>query len=978
MSQNIYRFFFLFLCVVGIFPLQAQYSWQNLGPDNRGGITRALAFDANGHILAGAQGGGLWRSTDGGESWQRVTTYDQAGGNPNITSIAVSGQTIYVGTGATRFRRPYVITEFNYNPDLYDYRETAEFMKGNLGGLPGGGVFVSTDNGATWSNNNATYSEATTGIYQGPFTDIMKVYTKDSRVFVATPNGLFYSDDNLQNITKSSGSDFFEENLIWDVEAAAGQVILAAAHKEGRNTFDSLYISWNGGSSFQVVVNDVLYGAGTQPLGFAGTEIAVAPSDPNIVYVASTQASLEVSGVFRYDIAADTWERVAPRGNPGFTPLANNGRDAFVLEVFPDNSNELILAGNSWYTYLEGRGWTQTAQHTNPTRADYLPRSQYVVAFDPSNSSRLFVGTSNAIMRSDDGGESFFQRTKGYEACVTYSVSAFGLEIEGDEPAVYESVLAGTQINGIIYNRHFLEDKPSSQAFGVISNTNFSEVSASALYPGAIVAQGNDGGLVRSLNFGDNFEAFYGFPISPQVTNLIIPNSVDTIIDRPNDTQAGGNLNNNPVPAQSTWVLDEYVPNSVLTNPNLTTEEVQAASGSYVFFCSKNYVWAVNGAFGDGLQVKWNRITNALVDGVTEHLTAITASGDDQHTLYVGSSKGNIWRIDRAHDLENFDVDENITKLNIDFVSFITFTMTDRSVTSMAVDPQNPNRLVVTFAGYGPNVQSVPGFVWATDSALSDAPGFGTVNSPNGEGNQPFYSAAFAIEDGNSVLLLGGEKGLYSVRGLEVTSYSSGQLPQPYNWPNYNLPAWTDEFGQEFGNVPVYDIFVRRYKSRVKESALIRDEIRSTYLPDEDTTVFDTIQVERDNLQLAADQTIFVATYGRGIWSTTSIAPQRQGQLPEDALLPEALSVRFFPNPAQAGSQGTLRLDLTEKADVRVEVLGLDGRRHQQQQASLLAGPNRDLSLDLGGLAAGLYLIRVEVQGETQRSSHTLKAVISE
>ena len=33
---------------------------------------------------------------------------------------------------------------------------------------------------------------------------------------------------------------------------------------------------------------------------------------------------------------------------------------------------------------------------------------------------------------------------------------------------------------------------------------------------------------------------------------------------------------------------------------------------------------SVNGAFGDGLQVKWNRLTNSLVDGATEFLTAIS------------------------------------------------------------------------------------------------------------------------------------------------------------------------------------------------------------------------------------------------------------------------------------------------------------------------------------------------------------------
>jgi len=53
--------------------------WTQRGPYNIGGRTRAIALDVTNEniILAGAVTGGLWRSTDGGNSWMHCTTPDQ-------------------------------------------------------------------------------------------------------------------------------------------------------------------------------------------------------------------------------------------------------------------------------------------------------------------------------------------------------------------------------------------------------------------------------------------------------------------------------------------------------------------------------------------------------------------------------------------------------------------------------------------------------------------------------------------------------------------------------------------------------------------------------------------------------------------------------------------------------------------------------------------------------------------------------------
>ncbi|TAE47088.1 MAG: T9SS C-terminal target domain-containing protein [Bacteroidetes bacterium] len=970
---HIYRIFLGTWLIAGMLTAQAQYSWSNLGPDNLSSPVRALAYDAQGRLLAGAQGGGLWRSANEGESWERIASFDDAGGNPNISSIAVSGNLIFVATGAVKFTRTYSVSRLNFNP-TYDYRTDPTGFKGYLDGQPGGGVFVSTDNGATWSNANAT----TTGTfgsgtlnYKGPFTSIQKVLVKGNRVFVATAEGLFYSDDNLATIQKSEGPDFFKTRVVFDVEAAAGDVVMATVHEDSNSPVDSVGISYDNGTTFTLIKNTLLYPNEGQEFSRSRAELAVAPSDPNIVYLAGAQSNEEVSGIWRFNVAENRWITYGPSGSAGFSPLGSNGRNAFVLAVFPDNANEVILAGQNWFTYKQDRGWTNsTAQHSNPNRTNYIPRSMLTVLFKPGDPKTMVIGTTARIIVSKDRGVKFAGRTRGFETGFAYSAASFSTQIEGEDPNTYDAVVGGTGNIAMVYNRHYTESGPSKQSFGqlpvivegALQVNNYTEVAVSVLHPGSILAQGSDGGLVRSLNFGETFEKFYGTPISPQVKNLI-PAVTDTFIDRASGTAAGGVLFNGPTPAQSTWVLDEVIPENLLDRADLTEEELLAGSDSYVFFCSRNYVWLVNGALGDGLQVKWNRITPQLVNGSTEFLTAITVSGDTNHTVYVGSSQGNLWRITRAHDLANFDVATNITQINNQVVNNL-FQMSGRWISSLAVDPKNPNRLIVTYAGFGGNVANVPTFVWVTDSARAAAPVFGQFLSFAVK--EPIYSAQY-VEDPaetGSVLLLGAQTNLYSVRGISRST----------NPRFYNVASRTEEFTNALGSVPVYDVFVRRYVSRLRESALVRKEVRVRTLPN-GTVVTDTVELEKDNLILSKDNSIYVATLGRGFWSTASTSVKRDAGNPGEVPVVEKEQVILYPNPTQGTTY--LGVEVPYESSVSIQLLGIDGRQISQRYETLVSGSYEfDLVTDV--LTPGIYLVRVEIENEKGRTVHVQKAVILE
>jgi len=84
----------------------AGYRWRNLGPD-RGGRSIAVSGVKGrpDEAYFGAVGGGLWKTTDGGENWAPVT--DGQITSASVGAVAVSESNpdlVFIGTGETCIR----------------------------------------------------------------------------------------------------------------------------------------------------------------------------------------------------------------------------------------------------------------------------------------------------------------------------------------------------------------------------------------------------------------------------------------------------------------------------------------------------------------------------------------------------------------------------------------------------------------------------------------------------------------------------------------------------------------------------------------------------------------------------------------------------------------------------------------------------------------------------------------------------------
>ena len=338
---------------------------------------------------------GVYRSTDGGESWRKVLggenieSVEISLSNPEI-AYAASADAIYrssdggqswqrVSGGAEGWGPPGIRAGFPIDLQV-DPRDPNRIFANNYGG----GNFLSTDGGRTWTAASAGYTGA-------QVRDITVDPAAPGRVFAAARSGIFASSDGGSTW---SGLNYPPQAAMeWYVVAldpTAPQHVLAANNWSG-----VLLQSTDRGQNWVPVSRR----PGEQ---IAWRAIAFAPSDPSTVY-AGTSAFYSAGTFDPQMLAGGIY--VSHNGGSSWAP-ANDERfaDANVSElaIAPDSS-QIVYAATGNYGLLKttdgGLSWTLLPL-TNVTS----PRAMSV-AIHPTDPNAVYVGLRQAgLYRSTDGG----------------------------------------------------------------------------------------------------------------------------------------------------------------------------------------------------------------------------------------------------------------------------------------------------------------------------------------------------------------------------------------------------------------------------------------------------------------------------------------------------------------------------------------------------------------------------------------------
>ncbi len=393
--------------------------WLERGPGNFGGRTRAILIDLNdasrNTLFVGGSTGGIFKNTnikDVNSKWSRINDWMS---NLSIGALAQDPRNpkiMYAGTG-----------------------------DGDGGDVAGSGIFKSMDRGNTWqqlsSTNNTLFSTISS----------IAVSPDSSYVFAATFSGIYKSKDfgnSWQKVLGSGGSYGDTSPKFYRIQAFAGGIIYTCST-------NSTYKSTQGGD--QGTWKDLNNAGNGYPSGWLRTELAVAPSDPKIIYITGNHNGID-SLIYRSDDGGDSWsQKSSPAwvdgcGSKPVTKDFTRGQAFYdlTLAISPTDPNLVYVGGVDQFISRNGGGnWTQTTYWPGCTNKQYAHADQHAAIFEPNNPNVMYTGTDGGIFRADNasGTPVYSDRNNLY-----VTTQAYACAIHPGEGINY--YLAGFQDNGTI------------------------------------------------------------------------------------------------------------------------------------------------------------------------------------------------------------------------------------------------------------------------------------------------------------------------------------------------------------------------------------------------------------------------------------------------------------------------------------------------------------------------------------------------
>ncbi|MEO7273014.1 MAG: glycosyl hydrolase [Vicinamibacterales bacterium] len=343
--------------------------WRSIGP-LRGGRSIA-ASGVKGRpreAYFGAVGGGLWKTTDGGEAWAPVT--DGQLGSSSVGAVAVSES----------------------NPDVLFIGMGESCIRGNI--MPGDGVYKSSDAGKTWTHVGFAGSQAISKIRVHPTNpDIVYVASFGKYGAASDERGVFKSTDGGKTWKKTLFRDTRTGAVDIAMDRRNPSVLYAALWEAYRVEYQmssggpgsGLFKSTDGGDTWTEITRNPGLPAGV--VGRIG--VAISGADSNRLYALVEN---ENGGLFLSDDAGATWQ------------LANTDRNvrqrAFYythVTADPVAKDTVYLLNVSAYRSVDaGKTLTSIGGGTHSDHHDLW--------IDPDNPKHLVLGNDGGGAISMSGG----------------------------------------------------------------------------------------------------------------------------------------------------------------------------------------------------------------------------------------------------------------------------------------------------------------------------------------------------------------------------------------------------------------------------------------------------------------------------------------------------------------------------------------------------------------------------------------------
>ena len=363
--------------------------WSTIGPCNIGGRVRAIGLQPTpqgGEIIwVGAAGGGLWKSTDLGSSYTVIDDIDLSLAITSISVDPLDPNNIYVSTG--------------------------EGFSFQTIGLPGAGIFRSTDGGNSfdllpatandefyWVNKVVADPHVAKHLYA-----VVLDFNQDGSVFGAPFNGGGILKESFDS--GDTWKDVFTDDLLTDIDIhpTNPNVQVVSGHgtvrvRDGNNWLEQT-------------------GSGPDDIGnFSGRiEIAMSAIKDQIMYALVNDEAIDgLAIIYKSVDGGDDWDQVSANTSIFSSGSFGNYSNTIWVDPLDDDQETIYLGGvdlwkstDSGQTFTRISDWRLHNSFTNlgVTEGIQLHADQHIIM--PSltygkNNPKVYIGNDGGIQKADD------------------------------------------------------------------------------------------------------------------------------------------------------------------------------------------------------------------------------------------------------------------------------------------------------------------------------------------------------------------------------------------------------------------------------------------------------------------------------------------------------------------------------------------------------------------------------------------------
>ena len=354
------------------YSMLSAFTYRPVGPTRGGRVTTVAGVASDPAVFyMGTTGGGVWKTTDYGQSWKNIS--DGYFSTPSIGAIRVApsdAEIIYVGTGSDGIRSN-VIT--------------------------GKGVYKSTDAGKTWKFAGLKSAGQIGAVEVHPLHPDTVYVAAIGNAFGPNPErGVFRSYNGGETwekilfISDSTGASDLElapddPNTVyacmWRAERKPWTII-SGSDKEG-----GIYKSTDGGNTWIKLKEGLPSGL------FGKSDLAISPANPQQIW-ALIEAPEGKGGVYRSDDRGETWHLVSTKKELLDRPFYYCN-----IDINPQNDSVLFVSATQfWKSTDGGKSWKKKSVPHGDNHGIWM---------NPTDSLLFIQANDGGANITRDGGETW-------------------------------------------------------------------------------------------------------------------------------------------------------------------------------------------------------------------------------------------------------------------------------------------------------------------------------------------------------------------------------------------------------------------------------------------------------------------------------------------------------------------------------------------------------------------------------------------